>query len=80
MQQPKSGRALFAGIAAWMAFVLILYAAPLVGFPEIDVPGMLGGLFGWNSAALGWILLFVTGSAFALLYAYWFANRLPGAG
>src|SRR5579862_2152400 len=80
MQEPKFGRALFAGIAAWVAFALILYAAPLVGLPEIDVPGMLGGLYGWNSAALGWVLLFVTGIAFALLYAYRFVNRLPGAG
>lgn len=80
MQEPKFGQAVLAGIAAWIAFVVILQAAPVIGLPEIDMPGMLGGLFGWNSAALGWVLLFVTGMVFALLYVYWFVSRLPGAG
>lgn len=79
MQEPKLGRAVLAGVTAWIAFAIILRAAPLIGFPEMDVPGMLGGLFGWNSAALGWVLLFAAGTFFALLYAYWFVNRLPGA-
>jgi ABC-type transport system substrate-binding protein len=39
---------------------------------------MLGGLFGLNSAATGWAILFVAGMVFAFLYAYWWLNRLPG--
>lgn len=41
---------------------------------------MLGGLFGLNSVAIGWVIIFVTGIVFALLYASWLVNHLPGPG
>jgi hypothetical protein len=44
----------------------------------MDFPGMPGGLFGLNSVAVGWLILFAAGMVFALPYAYWWLNRLPG--
>ena len=54
-----------------------------LGVPGVDLPqmlGMLGGLFGLNSVAVGWLLLFVAGIVFALAYAAWFVIHLPGPG
>ena len=78
MQRPKLGRAILAGIIAWVVFVIALHVFPILGAPELDLPAMLGGLFGWNSSAVGWVILFVAGIAFALLYAYWWVAHLPG--
>jgi len=60
-------------------FIIVLYVFPSVGLPKMDLPEMLGGLFGLNSVAMGWVILFVGGIVFALLYAYWFVNHLPGS-
>jgi hypothetical protein len=80
MQRPNFGRAVLAGISAWVVFVIILYVLPSVGVPKMDLPEMLGGLFGLSSLAMGWVIFFVAGVVFALLYAYWFVSHLPGLG
>jgi hypothetical protein len=78
MQRPGLGRATLAGIAAWVVFVIVLDVLPLLEVPKLDLPAMLGGLFGWNSIAMGWAILFVAGIVFAFFYAYWWLSRLPG--
>ena len=78
MQGPSIARAAVAGIGAWIAFVIVLLVYPSLDITGIDVPQMLGGLFGLNSVAAGWVFLFVAGLVFALAYAAWFVNRLPG--
>ena len=80
MQGRKFGRAIVAGIAAWVAFVIILYVFPSFGIAGLDLPEMLGGFFGLNSVAMGWLLLFVAAIVFALVYAAWFVTHLPGQG
>ncbi|HLW49006.1 MAG TPA: DUF6789 family protein [bacterium] len=80
MQGPSVARAIAAGIAAWVAFVIVLYVFPSLGIAGIDLPQMLGGVFGLKSIAVGWGLLFVAGIVFALAYAVWFVLRLPGPG
>jgi hypothetical protein len=78
MLGPSVVRAIAAGIAAWIAFVLILLAYPSLDISSLDVAQMLGGVFGLNNAAAGWAFLFVAGIFFALAYAGWFVDRLPG--
>jgi len=78
MQRPGLGQATLAGIAAWVVFIIVLHVLPLLEVPKLDLPAMLGGLFGLNSVAVGWAILFVAGIVFAFLYAYWWLNRLPG--
>ena len=78
MLGPSVGRAIAVGIVAWIVFVLILLAYPSLDISSLDVAQMLGGVFGLKSAAAGWTFLFVAGILFALAYAGWFVNRLPG--
>jgi hypothetical protein len=32
----------------------------MMGVPKMDLPQMLGGMFGMNSLAFGWMIHFVT--------------------
>jgi hypothetical protein len=47
----KFWRTVTAGIAAWLVFPIVLYMAPLMNVPKMDLPQMLGGIFGMNSLA-----------------------------
>lgn len=80
LQGLNLGRAIPAGIVAWIVFTIVLYVLPLLGVPKLDLAEMLGGLFGVNSVAMGWVILFVAGIVFALLYAFWWVRHLPGPG
>lgn len=80
MQQPRFGRALGAGIIGLMAFTMMLYAAPYMGVPKMEVPALLGGMFGINSLAVGWMMHVMIGIVLALIYAYGFVDRAAGAG
>jgi uncharacterized membrane protein YagU involved in acid resistance len=79
MDQHRFGQAIKAGLIAWVVFTLVLYMAPLMGVPKMDVPAMLGGMFGLNSLALGWVMHLMIGVVLALIYAYWFADVAGGA-
>lgn len=61
-----------------MVFTLLLEMAPAMGLPAMNVPAMLGGMFGMNSLAVGWMMHFVIGVGLIVLYAYVFAERLSG--
>ena len=80
MQRSGFWRATLAGIAAWVVFIVVLHVLPLLEVPMLDLSTMLGGLFGLNSVAAGWAILFVAGMVFVFLYAFWWLNRLPGPG
>ena len=79
MEQHRFGQAIKAGLIAWVVFTVVLYMAPLMGVPKMDVPAMLGGMFGLNSVALGWVMHLMIGLVLALIYAYWFVDLVGGA-
>ncbi len=72
--------AIMAGIAATGTMTLLMYAAPLMGLPSMDIMYALGGLFPWQISPYipGAIVHGGIGSALALLYALIFARMLPG--
>lgn len=74
------GSAMVAGIVATGAMTLLMYTAPLIGLPKMDIMLTLGSLFPWQLSPYipGAILHFGIGSVLALLYALFFAHRLPG--
>lgn len=72
-------RALLAGLLGWVAFTAVLFMAPRMGLPPMNVPRMLGGMFGINSLAMGWALHLMVGLGLGVIYAYGFSERLPGA-
>jgi hypothetical protein len=76
-------RGLAAGlIAAAVLALLILVAGGIRDFPGIDVTRLIGAaaseLFGMpRTAAVGWVLFFVIGAVWGLVFA-WIFHRLPG--
>jgi hypothetical protein len=78
MEQHRFWQAIKAGIAAWIVFTLVLYIAPLMGVPKMDVPAMLGGMFELNNLGFGWMMHLAIGLMLALIYAYWFVDLVGG--
>ena len=56
---------------------MIMLGAPLMGMPRMSIGDMLGSFLHIGSAA-GWAMHVVIGLTLALVYAGWFATRLPG--
>lgn len=80
MVRVSFGRALLAGFLGWLALTLVMVMAPLMGVPPMSIPAMLGGMFGLNSVAFGWVAHLMIGLGLGLIYAYWVQPHLGGAG
>jgi uncharacterized membrane protein YagU involved in acid resistance len=78
-------RAVTGGLVGTAAMTVLLMVEPLVGLPKVAIGQVLSTALGLTpayltvGAAVGWIIDFLIGVAFALLYAGVFARRLPGA-
>jgi len=55
------------------AFMML---APFMGLPEMSPPEMMAGMIG-VSVIIGWIMHFMIGIIFALLYAGFISSMLP---
>jgi uncharacterized protein DUF6789 len=77
MAKPNLGRGLLAGAAGTAAITMLMLGAPLMGMPKMPIGEMLGSFLHIGSAA-GWAMHVVIGLVLALIYAGWFATRLPG--
>jgi hypothetical protein len=85
--QPNS-KVIIAGFVATSVMTMIMYSAPMLGLPRMDVAGMLGSLFNGMVAPpmlsglwwLGMAIHFVDGSIiFPLIYAYAVYGWLSGS-
>ncbi len=70
-------KAVSAGLAGTAAMTAVIWMAPAIGMPPMDIAGMLASVMG-GAIALGWIAHFAIGTVLALIYAAAFAQRLPG--
>ncbi len=70
-------RAVLAGIVGTAAMTMLMLVAPLMGMPRMAIGEMLGSFLRVGSAA-GWAIHVVIGLVLAVIYAGWFAARLPG--
>lgn len=77
MSQLRVGRAITAGAVGTAAMTMLMLGAPLMGMPKMSIGEMLGS-FLHIGAAPGWAMHVVIGLVLALIYAGWFASRLPG--
>ena len=71
--------AVIAGLIATAVMTAIMYAAPYVGLPKMDIMGMLGTMFmepGTTALILGAIIHFMMGAIFAIIYAFFWTNVL----
>jgi uncharacterized membrane protein YagU involved in acid resistance len=79
-----TARAAAAGLIGTAVMTALLLVEPSVGLPKIAMGQVLSTALGLASAhlatgaALGWLLHFLIGMLFALIYAAVFDRRLPG--
>ena len=78
-------RAAAAGLVGTAVMTALLLVEPSVGLPRIAIGQILSTSLGSASAHLpigptaGWIIHFLVGAVLALIYAAFFARRLPGS-
>ena len=77
MERTNDTRAVIAGLAGTAAMTAMMLMAPMMGMPPMNIGRMLGSVMG-GSVVLGWIAHFMIGTVLAVLYAHFFARRVPG--
>lgn len=81
MRSLNPGSAVLAGLAGTAVMTILMYAAPVVGLPSMDIMGALGSLVpGAPTYLVGAFIHFGIGVSLAMFYALFFASRLPGPG
>ena len=86
MLRANIGQAILAGFVATLVMTFLMYLAPLMGMPKMDIASMLGSLFftpapapGTSGWWVGMIMHFINGSIiFPLVFAYLLYPLLPG--
>lgn len=61
-------KAILVGFLGTAAMTLLIFMAPLMGMPKMDIGGMLAGFMGLP-LAVGWVMHFMLGIILALIYA-----------
>lgn len=79
MKQFPISRALTASIAGTLAMTAIMFMAPVMGLPPMNIAAMLSA-FMHVPIGVGWAAHFMIGTMLGLSYALFFAARLPGGG
>lgn len=87
MERIHIGKAILAGFIATLVMTMIMYMAPLMGMPKMDVAAMLGGMLSQTMPAplsgawlMGMFLHVVNGSlVFPLIFAHVIYDRVSGA-
>jgi len=80
-------KALLAGFVATMAMTMLMYVAPMMGMPKMDIAAMLGGMLGGGMPEpiggawlMGMLMHFVNGTViFPLIFGFLLYSRFPGA-
>lgn len=80
MKSVNLGSAILAGLVGTLAMTALMYAAPLMGLPPMDLLQALGGLFplGISPYVVGGLMHLGIGVTLALLYAVVFERILQG--
>ena len=71
--------AIIAGIVGTAALSMVMAMAPKMGMPKMDIVGMLGTMFGKFNSTLGWMMHFVNGIIFAIIYAFLWNSGIGSA-
>jgi len=80
MQSVNFGAAIVAGVIGTLAMTALMYAAPLMGLPPMDLLSALGSMVpvGVSPYVVGGAIHLAIGVTLALLYAVIFERILPG--
>ena len=71
----KLVRSILAGVVATAVMTGVTFMAPMMGFPKMNPAEMLSGMLG-VSPVLGWLMHFMIGTIFAIVYVYLFNPRV----
>ena len=74
------GKGLLAGLVATIAMTMMMYMAPKMGMPKMDVAGMLSGMMGMPWAVGMGIHLMNGVLVFPFIYIFVLHGKLPGPG
>lgn len=64
-------RIIVSGIIATAVMTMVMMIAPYMGMPKMDIAGMLSGMT-HTPRIIGWLMHFMIGTFFALIYAKYF--------
>lgn len=71
--------AVFAGLISTIVFTVVLFMAPRIGMPKMDIVAMLSTMFGKANRLLGWALHLMMGVVFGLIYAFLWSRGIGAA-
>lgn len=71
--------AVIAGLLSTIVFTMVLFMAPRMGMPKMDIVAMLSTMFGKANRPLGWALHLMMGIVFALIYAFLWSKGIGAA-
>jgi uncharacterized membrane protein YagU involved in acid resistance len=71
----KLVRSILAGVVATAVMTVVGVMAPMMGLPKMNPAEMLSGMLG-VSPVLGWLMHFMIGTIFAIVYVYLFNPRV----
>jgi len=74
----KFGRVIWAGLVATAAMTTLMLVSPMMGMPKMAIGEMLASFMN-IPVALGWVAHFMIGTILGFVYAFLFAERLPGS-
>lgn len=63
------------GVVGTAVMTLVMFIAPMMGMPKMSPPDMLAGMMGFP-IAVGWIMHFMVGVVFALMYSLALVNLI----
>ncbi len=62
--------AIVAGLVGTVAISAVMAMAPMMGMPKMDIVDMLSTMFGKPNRLMGWMMHFMMGVIFALIYSF----------
>lgn len=68
-------KSVVAGIIGTAIMSMIMFVAPMMGFPKMSPPALLSGMLG-VSMMIGWVMHFMIGIMFALAYTFFFVPNV----
>ena len=72
--------AITAGLTATLVMSMVMALAPKMGFPKMDIVGMLSTMFSKKGIpALGWMMHLMMGVVFTLIYSFLWAQEIGSA-
>ena len=71
--------AIIAGLVGTVAISVVMAMAPMMGMPKMDIVGMLGTMFGKPNRPMGWVMHFMIGAIFVLIYSFFWSVGVGNA-